>query len=62
MTYQQAVRELLVGGMHIHAGFGDGAARPGDDGHAPLPAPASRALGILAPSAAGGRPGSNPTV
>ena len=23
MTYQQAVRELLVGGMHIHAGFGD---------------------------------------
>ncbi len=24
MTYQQAVRELLVGGMHIHAGFGDG--------------------------------------
>ena len=22
-TYQQAVRELLVGGMHIHAGFGD---------------------------------------
>ena len=23
MTYQQAVRELLVGGMHVHAGFGD---------------------------------------
>ena len=23
MTYQQAVRELLVGGLHIHAGFGD---------------------------------------
>ncbi len=23
MTYQQAVRQLLVGGMHIHAGFGD---------------------------------------
>ena len=23
MTYQQAVRTLLVGGMHIHAGFGD---------------------------------------
>ena len=23
MTYQQAVRELLVGGMHIHAGFGN---------------------------------------
>ena len=23
MTYQQAVRSLLVGGMHIHAGFGD---------------------------------------
>ena len=23
MTFQQAVRELLVGGMHIHAGFGD---------------------------------------
>lgn len=27
MTYQQAVRELLVGGMHIHAGFGDGDSR-----------------------------------
>ena len=23
ITYQQAVRELLVGGMHVHAGFGD---------------------------------------
>ena len=23
VTYQQAVRELLVGGMHVHAGFGD---------------------------------------
>ena len=27
MTYQQAVRELLVGGMHIHAGVGDGDSR-----------------------------------
>ncbi len=27
MTYQQAVRELLVGGMHIHAGFGDADSR-----------------------------------
>ncbi len=27
MTYQQAVRELLVGGMHIHAGFGNGGNR-----------------------------------
>ncbi len=27
MTYQQAVRELLVGGMHIHAGFGNGDCR-----------------------------------
>ena len=27
MTYQQAVRELLVGGMHIHAGFGDAYSR-----------------------------------
>ena len=26
-TYQQAVRELLVGGMHIHAGFGDSDSR-----------------------------------
>ncbi len=26
-TYQQAVRELLVGGMHIHAGFGDADSR-----------------------------------
>ena len=27
MTYQQAVRELIVGGMHIHAGFGDADSR-----------------------------------
>ena len=27
MTYQQAVRELLVGGMHVHAGFGDADSR-----------------------------------
>ncbi len=27
LTYQQAVRELLVGGMHIHAGFGDADSR-----------------------------------
>ena len=27
MTYQQPVRELLVGGMHIHAGFGDADSR-----------------------------------
>ena len=27
VTYQQAVRELLVGGMHVHAGFGDADSR-----------------------------------
>ena len=27
MIYQQAVRQLLVGGMHIHAGFGDADSR-----------------------------------
>ena len=27
MTYQQAVRQLLIGGMHIHAGFGDADSR-----------------------------------
>ena len=27
MTYQEAVRRFLVGGMHVHAGFGDADAR-----------------------------------
>lgn len=27
MTYQEAVRRFLVGGMHVHAGFGDANAR-----------------------------------
>ena len=29
MTYQESVRRFLVGGMHIHAGFGDADARLG---------------------------------
>ena len=58
ITFQHSVRQFFVGGMHIHAGFGDpGASDPGDDRPAAVPPDPARDIDLVAvPRGAAHRP------